>query len=68
VYDSIGFQFWGSEQYKKGIPLNHPESHVRGLKPSLFTKREIAQFSKRAKSLNRLNLGDQAAFYFIKKP
>ncbi|MEO6229299.1 MAG: class I SAM-dependent methyltransferase [Ferruginibacter sp.] len=39
VYDSTAFQFWGSEQYIKGIPLYHPQSYsVNKKNTSLYRK------------------------------
>jgi SAM-dependent methyltransferase len=65
VYDSSSFQFYGSEQYVRGIPL---ESTTPGADSAarLFSKAEIRRFEKRAKELNRKGEGDQAAFYLGK--
>lgn len=53
VYDSTGLQFWGSEMYRAGIPL------IAGPR---FSRRQMKQFEKQAKLLNRREIGDQAAF------
>lgn len=67
VYDSSDFQFWGSEQYQKGIPLDSEKSY--GVNPhlSIFSRKDIKKFREKAKVLNREGKGDQAAFWFIKK-
>ncbi|MGB1256032.1 MAG: class I SAM-dependent methyltransferase [Thiolinea sp.] len=67
VYDSNAFQFWGSEQYEKDIPLRSENSWAESKEKSPFTSKEIRGFEKRAHELNALNQGDQAAFY-LRKP
>jgi SAM-dependent methyltransferase len=66
VYDSTAFQFWGSEQYKKDIPLQDKRSYLKNRKKSLFSKVEISAFAERARDLNRHQQGDQAVFIFKK--
>lgn len=60
--DSTGFQFWGSEQYLRGIPLMDSRSVM--LKPggSPFTKAQLRGWEKHAVALNRAGRGDQAAW------
>lgn len=65
-HDSTAFQFWGSEQYRKGVFLTDDRSYSRNPGKSGFTKGEIRKFSKRAKELNNQNFGDQAIFYIRK--
>ena len=67
VYDSFAFQFWGSEQYIKGIALSDKTSYAVNPDQSLFSKEDIAAFEKRSMQLNKENQGDQAAFY-LRKP
>ena len=66
TYDSSAFQFWGSEQYLKGIPLRDARSFSENPKKSPFTKKEIAAFTRRANVLNSNNQGDQVVLYFEK--
>jgi SAM-dependent methyltransferase len=67
VYDSTGFQFWGSEQYLRDIPLTTDvRSHFINPTNSVFTAEEIAAFEARAAELNRAGEGDQAVFYLRK--
>lgn len=66
VYDSTSFQFWGSEQYIRNIPLSDKRSYGLNPKNSVFSKKEIAGFAKCAEQLNATNQGDQAIFYLKK--
>lgn len=62
-FDSTAFQFWGSEQYRMGIPLNSPASYATNPRKSPFTRRQIRDFEASARELNRIDQGDQACFY-----
>jgi len=66
VYDSTAFQFWGSEQYVRDIPLKDKRSYSVNADTSIFTKKEILNFTKRARELNLTSRGDQAIFYISK--
>lgn len=63
IHDSDEFQFWGSEQYLRDIPLFSPRSHAVSPSDSIFSRGEIRAFRREAKRLNAKGLGDQAAFY-----
>lgn len=65
-FDSSDFQFWGSEQYIKEIPLNDPRSYSKNPKQSIFSSTDIATFKARAEALNREEQGDSACFYLRK--
>lgn len=65
-YDSNAFQFWGSEQYEQDIALRSEQSWAENPANSPFTAEQIKQFEHRARELNALNKGDQAAFYLRK--
>ena len=67
IFDSIDFQFWASEQYKRDIPLNADNSYAVNPKKSIFIAKQIKEFRKMAKELNKKKLGDQAVFYLVKK-
>jgi len=67
VYDSTYYQFMGSEQYIKNIPLLHERSYRMNPSNSIFSDVEIKTFKKRAIKLNLENRGDQAIFYLRKK-
>lgn len=61
-YDSDTLQFWGSEQYRAGIPLRSPRSVAENPRASIFTRREMAAFAAMAGRLNARGDGDQACF------
>jgi len=67
VYDSTAFQFWGSEQYVMDIPMQDKRSFFVNPMKSSFSIKQILDFSRQAKALNRSEQGDQAAFY-LQKP
>jgi 2-polyprenyl-3-methyl-5-hydroxy-6-metoxy-1,4-benzoquinol methylase len=66
IYNSNEFQFWGSEQVIRKIPLNSNKSYYLNPGKSSFTDNQIKEFKKRSNELNKKNLGDQAIF-IIKK-
>ncbi len=63
AYDSTAFQFWGSEQYRRGISLTDHRSYLLSPRKSIFTRQEIDEFSRQAMELNKSGAGDQACFY-----
>jgi SAM-dependent methyltransferase len=67
IHDSTAFQFWGSEQYSKDIPLNDARSYGRNPRASIFSEADIAGYRKRAAELNAAKAGDQAIFH-LRKP
>jgi 2-polyprenyl-3-methyl-5-hydroxy-6-metoxy-1,4-benzoquinol methylase len=66
-FDSTTFQFWGSEQYQKGIPLKDSKSYDQNPQQSIFTKEDIQNFEKKSKEANITNKGDQACIYLSHK-
>lgn len=60
AFDSRDFQFWGSELYRRDIPLFNEGS--QRFWQSYFTRSEISRFRGQAKCLNRMQDGDQAVF------
>ena len=62
-HDSTSDQFWGSELYRRGIPL---ASGVADLKRH-FSESEMSSFKARARQLNTQKRGDQAVFYLAKQ-
>ena len=68
AFDSDAFQFWGSEQYRRGIALRDERSHAVNPAGGLFGAAELADWSRRAVELNRQGQGDQAAFLLRKRP
>ena len=65
-WNSTEFQFWGSEQYVRDIPLTSSESYASGLGGDLFTRSRIHQYRRMAAKLNSQGRGDQAVIV-IKK-
>jgi SAM-dependent methyltransferase len=61
IYDSEGFQFWGSEQYLQDIPLKDSRSFTEN--ENLFTKKQLKEWKKQARELNAQGQGDRACFY-----
>ena len=64
IYDSNEFQFWGSEQYLKNIPLQAKNSYSINASSSIFSKEKIHEYYKYSKVLNEQSQGDMAAFIF----
>lgn len=63
IYDSTSYQFWGSEQYARDIPLHSERSFFNSPGQSIFKLEEISAFEKKARELNRHRRGDSVAFY-----
>ena len=57
--DSTAFQFWGSEQNRRDIPLLDTRSQARS--PGAFDAAQMREFARRARELNRREEGDQVA-------
>jgi SAM-dependent methyltransferase len=58
-WDSTQFQFIGSEQYRRDIPLMSDRSHIKSPRNSIFTKEELRRFRSNARQLNEEGRGDQ---------
>jgi SAM-dependent methyltransferase len=61
-HDSTAFQFWGSELYRRDIPLRDVDDDGREGE-ARFQPAELADFSDRAEALNASGTGDQAVFF-----
>ena len=64
LFDSNAFQFWGSRQCTKGIPLASERSYSNtrySLRPSV-SRTEILRYAAEARKRNRWSTGDQAGF------
>ena len=66
VHDSNEFQFWGSEQYQRDIPLHDPRSYAVSKRGSMFKRSDIRRFRRQSAAMNRMGTGDEAAFYLRK--
>jgi len=62
--DSTEFEFWGSEQNRRGIPLRAEDSFSENPSMSSFTYREMADFKKRAEEANLSGQGGRGCFIF----
>ncbi|HZY01234.1 MAG TPA: class I SAM-dependent methyltransferase [Dermatophilaceae bacterium] len=60
--DSTGFQFWGSEQYLRGIPLMDSQSVMMAPRDAPFSRAQLQGWEKQAVVLNGQGRGDQAAW------
>ena len=66
AYESNEFQFWGSEQYVRDIPLNDARSYSRQIWKLALQLPPIRGYRKQAAELNAQQQGDAACFYFHK--
>lgn len=63
VADSTAFQFWGSAQAQRGIPLDAAWSYAVHPARSAFRPAQLRAFERAAQHLNRIDQGDQVAAY-----
>lgn len=66
--DSTSFQFWGSEQYLRGIPLMDRRSVMVKPRDAPFSKAQLQAWEKQAAVLNKEGRGDQAAWVVAPTP
>jgi hypothetical protein len=59
VYDSTDFLFWGSELYRRNVPLEDARNRLS----HYFSKDSMKEFRRRALALNSQGQGDQAIFF-----
>lgn len=64
LYDSLPFEFYGSELYARDIPLNDPRSPWINPDSDLFTPDEMERFEADAAKVNAGGRGGRAGFYF----
>jgi hypothetical protein len=65
--DSDAFRFWGSEQYRPGIPLRDERSHAGHPEAGLFSPQQSADRARRAAEPHHRCRGDQASFVLRKR-
>jgi len=65
--DSFEVQFWGSEQYRRDIPLMDPRSHLLSKQDSPFEREQIQAWKTQSAELNARADGDSACFY-LRRP
>jgi len=61
TYDSWNLQFYGSELYKRNIPLRANKEN------EVFSGQQMEQFTTESHQLNAKKQGDQACFYLTKE-
>lgn len=66
-FDSTDFEFIGSEQYLKGIPLKAKNSYFSNPDKSIFSKEQLRGFKNQATKVNADNEGGRAVFFFRPK-
>jgi hypothetical protein len=66
VQESSEFQFRGSEQYLRDIPLMDRRSYWRSFWRQYFPRKAILAYRAQAAELNRNGEGDSACFYLRK--
>lgn len=64
VYDSLPFEFYGSEQYAHDIPLTDSRSLWVNPESDLFSAEEKQSFETMALKANAAGRGGRAGFYF----
>jgi len=62
IFNSTAFQFWGSEQYMRDIPLKSEKSYSVSHRNSIFSRKMIQQYHHEAEQLNYESQGDMAIF------
>lgn len=67
-WDSTEFEFLGSEQYRRGIPLMAEDSFVVNPSKSNFTYREMAEFRRRAEEANQSQRGGRGCLFLQAVP
>ncbi len=64
ICDSLEFEFYGSEQYLRDIPLTANNSYWLNKENKIFTHDEIEGFKKMARKVNEQGDGGRACFFF----
>jgi hypothetical protein len=61
-YDSHALQFWGSEQYRRDIPLHDKHSWSQSPAAAHFSHRDVVGWHAASQRLNAAGDGDSAGF------
>lgn len=64
IHDSKSFEFWGSEQNKRNIPLVSENSYWVNETSSEFTQPELDAFEKLTLEVNQNGTAGRSAFFF----
>jgi hypothetical protein len=65
--DANEFQFWGSEQYRRGIALMRDGERDIRPAPGLFTSAQLREMARQARELNRKGQGDQIVVHMLRR-
>ena len=60
--DGYGLQFWGSEMYRRDVPLRDGDAAPRDRAAALLSEQALAGFDRRATLLNESGESDSAGF------
>ncbi len=66
ICDSLDLEFYGSEQYLRGIPLTAKNSYWLNHDNQIFTQEEIESFKNMARQVNEQDECGRACFFFRK--
>lgn len=66
VYDSLPFEFYGSELYRRDIPLTDRRSPWVNPESKFFSPEEMATFESMAREANKRGQGGRAGIYMRK--
>lgn len=64
IHDTKSFEFWGSEQYKRNIPLTAQNSYWINPSLSIFSQSDIDNFDSLSIEANKNKTAGRAAFFF----
>ncbi len=67
IYDSLGFQFFGSELCERGILIQDHKLYLKKNGTKIFSKLQLYKWKKRSKELNKNKTGDMCCFYLSKE-
>ncbi|MCQ8179979.1 class I SAM-dependent methyltransferase [Methylomonas sp. SURF-1] len=62
-YDTTAFEFYGSEMYARGIPLNDKNSPLVNINSSLFSEDEMHKFKVLSDYVNKTEQAGRAAIF-----
>ena len=67
TFNSDAFQFYGSELYRRDIPLSAYEKMPKKERKAMFSPSDMREFTARAEALNTKQRGDQFTAVLKKK-
>ena len=67
ISDTLDFEFYGSEQYCRDIPLTDKKSYWSNRESTIFTSKELSDFKEIASNMNTNNTAGRMCFFFKKQ-